>query len=343
MIRGWGRAALAVLAISAVAVPAALAGEGERRQNAELDFTTQRAGSSTGVSTDILYFNPNDRSRKPFAVDRIVTKFHPGTKIDTSVPRRCDLARASAPGDDACPPGSKVGGGFIQLDRGEDAPPRIGPAGVLAPRLLKFDAELFNTEDGIIFRLEGRNNPFTFTNQGRVGERTIEVDVPPLPGGEPDNQTALDIIDLRMGEISNRRGNYITTPRSCPRSGRWVNRATFKYDANQDRRFEVVQTELSRSPCRGGGGSEGRSFSGTSRNDVITGTSGNDRIVCGGGNDRVDAGGGDDVVICGSGNDVVRGGPGNDRLAGGSGDDRLFGEAGQDRLDGGSGTDLLVQ
>jgi RTX calcium-binding nonapeptide repeat (4 copies) len=345
MSKAWTRAALATGLLMVVGAPAALAGAGGARQDpAQLKFTTGQPSSATGASILIDYVNPSDPSAKPFGVDRVETIFHRGTKIDTSVPAQCDPARAGAVPNDQCPAGSEVGGGTLRFDQGNG--PAVSPA---FPRILRFRVTLFNAPNLVLFRLDGTNNPIRglLAPSEVRGGRTIRAEVPHLPGGPPDNQIAIDLANIRYKRISNPRGNYITTPASCPRIGAWTNRLTFSYndDANPD--FEVVQSPRTRSGCAsgggaGGGGGPGRTIAGTAGDDVLRGTAANDRILCGGGYDRVEAGGGNDIVLCGSGDDVVHGGSGDDELHGESGGDDLFGEEGDDELDGASGNDRLV-
>lgn len=334
----WGVvAALSVLAVLAIAVPLASAGAGANRQSLSFKFTSKQPGSSTATSTTIDYFNPNDPNAKPFAVDEVILRGHPGTKIDTSVPAQCKASdpQLVAQGASACPGASIVGGGVIKTDNGIPGPSRF----------LTNDVTLINNDDELIFLLEERQSGARLVTRAEVTESGNRTRAPFVPGGPPDGQLAIDFVDLDTKSISNSRGNYITTPGSCPSAGRWTNRGTFKYDQDQNGTFDVVQTPTSFSACAqgsGGGSGPGRQIEGTSGNDVLTGTSGNDVILCGAGNDRVNAGGGNDVVFCGSGHDVVRGGAGEDRLYGESGDDDVFGDSGDDLLDGGAGEDRLV-
>lgn len=245
MSRLWSR--VGVIGLGLAMAPATLAGSGASRQDpAELAFTTKRPHSATGASLLIDYVNPNDPDAKPFAVDRVVTVFRRGTKIDTSVPAQCDEARASALPSHQCPPGSRVGGGVVHFDQGRGATP--------PPRILKFKLSLFNASDQVLFRLDGTNNEI----RGLVapaevrGERRIRSEIPPLPGGSPDNQTAVDFFEARYREISNRRGSYITTPSSCPSRGSWTNHFALLYNDDADPDFDVIQRPRTRSPCTDG-------------------------------------------------------------------------------------------
>jgi Ca2+-binding RTX toxin-like protein len=86
----------------------------------------------------------------------------------------------------------------------------------------------------------------------------------------------------------------------------------------------------------------GRTITGTRRNDKLYGTSGDDTIIGGRGNDLLSGRGGNDVLRGGSGNDRLDGGAGDDYLEGGKGSDKLNGGSGVDVLQGGSGGDTLT-
>lgn len=111
--------AVAVLALSATAVAA---GPSDLRQTASTLFTTKHVNAPTGLGISVDYFNPQDRGAKPPAVRTIVAHLQPGTRIDPSVVPQCDDVRALA---GACPQGSQVGGGIIQIDTGLPGPARI--------------------------------------------------------------------------------------------------------------------------------------------------------------------------------------------------------------------------
>ncbi len=101
-----------------------------------------------------------------------------------------------------------------------------------ASRASRFKATLFNGPEQLIFRLDGKNNSirgFVAPAEQR-NARTFRNDVPPLPGDRPDNQVAIDFVDVDLKRISNARGSYITTPPTCPSGGRWINRITFFYN-----------------------------------------------------------------------------------------------------------------
>lgn len=236
-------AALAVLA-TLVAAAAAVAGSGsESRQSAKITFTDERPDESTGLRLKIDYVNPDDPDGKPPAVRRVVTTLRHGTRIDTSVPKRCKASDAELMGEgpNACPGGSHVGGGELDLDTGAPGPNRI----------IENDLTLLNNEDELIFLTESTNTPTTVRAVARAvvdGRKTIS-EVPPIAGTPPpDPFTAIKRVRAKIDADSERkdgeRRNYITTPEDCPRDGDWMNRARFTY------RDDVSQKVKSASDCR---------------------------------------------------------------------------------------------
>jgi hypothetical protein len=81
----------------------------DRQQVKRFEFTAERPGRATGVRTSVT-FVAVDPDR---AVERIVTKLARGTRLDTSVPKRCAAPDAElvAQGAEACPEQARWGKG----------------------------------------------------------------------------------------------------------------------------------------------------------------------------------------------------------------------------------------
>jgi hypothetical protein len=239
---------------SAMAVVVGLAGVGiaalpatpaaaQTRQQFAGTFTTEEPGASTGYRFSIDYVNPDDPERKPYAVQQIVQTLHAGARIDTSVPPRCEATNAEliAQGPAACPASTRVGSGEVTVDSGMAAGPM--------PRLIKNRLTFFNADSELVVLTESTNTPgppIRTANRVAVGERTLTLQVPPIPAFPPPdpflaNKRARVVLD----PISVAGRSFISTPPSCPLAGAWTNRATFTY------RDGVSQTVLSDSPCRG--------------------------------------------------------------------------------------------
>lgn len=219
------------------------------RQTASFTFNTERAGRATSLELALYYANPGDPNAKPYAVQTVVEKLAAGTRIDTSVPERCDAPDAAiiARGPPACPPGSRVGGGRVVLDTGNDG-----------NRILEFDVAQFNSKDQLILLFEAANGSgLRAVSRAPIEEGTITANAPPLPGGPPDGFTAIKTVRLRLASpVPPARGHrsastkagrhYITTPPWCPADGTWEHEFRFLY------RDGDKQEVTSDSPCQPG-------------------------------------------------------------------------------------------
>jgi hypothetical protein len=220
-------------------VPPAV-GQSGSRQTVDLVFDEQRPARTSGVRLAIDYINPEDPAAKPPAVQKVVIALAAGSAIDTSVPARCEASNAQlmTAGGAACPAGSRVGGGEVDLDTGVPGPARIA----------QFDVTEFNNKDELILLLESKSEPRTrIVARSVISGGTITTEVSPVPGGPPDGFTAIKRVRLSLepvsvGEGASRR-SYVTTPDSCPTEKAWTNTVTFTY------RDGVSQTVSDSSPC----------------------------------------------------------------------------------------------
>jgi hypothetical protein len=182
------------------------------RQTVSAAFTTDRVASSSGYLLSIDYFNPNDPAAKPFSVEGLVQRLAPGARVDTSVPELClatDLELRTV-GASACPPGSVIGGGEVEVDFG-------APQGSF-PRFVSFNVTFFNNDHQLIFYGESTNVVgVKLLTRAVVGEDSFTNHVPPVPGfGPPDNYMSIKRVRTHINNITNGPGrNYITTPRHC--------------------------------------------------------------------------------------------------------------------------------
>jgi hypothetical protein len=229
--------AIVLVSVTSLGVPSLTIGQTGSRQSASNVFDQQLPAHSTGTRLAIDYVNPDDPQAKPRAVKRVVIALAPGTTIDTSVPARCGASdlELMANGAAACPAGSRVGGGEIDLDTGLPGPARV----------LQNDVILLNNTGELILLLESKSDPSSrVVARSVVNGATITSDVAAVPGGPPDGFTAIKRVRLTTEARSTAGRSYVATPASCPRSHVWTNTLTFTY------RDDVSQTVRSASPCR---------------------------------------------------------------------------------------------
>lgn len=221
--------AVTALFVLALALPAAGA---DSYQNAKLTFDQQAPQRSTGLTLAIDYVNPSDAEAKPYAVSKTIIALPPGTAFDHGAVERCEATdqELMLGGAGACPAGSVVGGGELDLDTGIE-----GPARVVAS-----DVTMLNNEGELILLLEPKNGlPAKIVARSVIEGSTITTEVKPIPGGPPDGYTAIKRVRLTIPA----RGHYITTPPTCPATGAWTTAITFEYRAG------TAQTVRSDSPC----------------------------------------------------------------------------------------------
>lgn len=202
-------------------------------------FTTGVPGASAGRTYAIDYLNPADPDGKPHAFSHLRVELAEGARFDTSAIPRCEATDAElmASGPDACPPASRVGSDETVVDTGVPGP----------NRRFTTDFAFFNAADQLILVATAREYGARVVIRGQIGERTLDIENPPLPGTPPDGAAAQSQRgEFRPGSSLKPGGgqaNYITTPPTCPASGYWVNRVVYTY------RDGVKQTAESRSPC----------------------------------------------------------------------------------------------
>ena len=232
---------VAALAVGAVVAPAGAAlAQGPSRQTATVVFSEKATSSPTGATVKIRYRAPADAAGKPPAVQKIVTTFAPGTKVDTTAPAVCGASDAMlmAEGVDACPAQSVVGAGAVTLD-----------TGVEGQRFVENELALLNNTGELIMltTVRGSSPPTRAVVRGKIVGNTIVSEIPPIPGGAPDGFTAIRDVDFKVSPIVNRAGGearaYLTTPDSCPSTGVFANSFTFAY------RDGVTQEVPSPSAC----------------------------------------------------------------------------------------------
>jgi hypothetical protein len=213
-----------VFAVSAAVAPAV----DSPYQTSRYTLSQPRTARPTAEHFQFDYVNPDDSSAKPPAVTRVVTVLPPGARYDTSVPGSCTAGdeELTVMGGAACPADSAIGGGVVTVDTGVPGPGRIVTA----------DVEFFNNAedpDGeFIYVNTVRDSGARTLIRADVTDRRTITDVDMLPGAPPDGG-AIDTVDVTVAKVvrtvDGARRAYITTPRRCPRSRRWVAKVRFSY------------------------------------------------------------------------------------------------------------------
>jgi hypothetical protein len=225
-----------VYTLAAVAVMASAggaAGTTGKRADFSLGFSTQSRGARAALVLHVVYKAANDPNAKPSPIRKVVVQAPSGTRFHTGAVAKCTATNDElmAEGSGACPSASRIGAGKLTADSGFGPP--IDP--------VPGDLTLFNSGTAVI---EVVTAPGTDRVLGIdrlvISGSTLTGHPPTTPGGPPDGETAVRQSDFTV----ERKTGFVTTPRTCPRSRRWVSRGTFGFADGAE------ETLVSRAACR---------------------------------------------------------------------------------------------
>ena len=211
-------------------------------------FTTPVPGMPTGRVLRELFTNVNDppnaaandpKNGKPPAVSHVHTQLPAGARFDTSAVPRCTASDAALmlEGPSACPPASKLGTNDFVID--EEEPPTTD-------RYVLEKVTFFNEKDGLILLSHDPTGAYVVVH-GTIGTDTVDIELPPFPGTPPDGGAEKSedaLFYAATGKRNGRTVGYMTTPRTCPASGKWLFHITYTYRGDGTK-----QTVESAMPC----------------------------------------------------------------------------------------------
>src|SRR3954453_20934970 len=200
-------AALAALPATACAPP--VSGPHETLDN---QLTTTQPNTPSGFAFDGRYHAAGDSSKPPPYMRGMTFYPPPGLRYDTSVPDRCTASDAELAvfGADACPAGSRLGGGTSETSfNGGTA--------------TKVDIDLFNnTGEQIIL---ARSPGLAAVSRGAIKpDGSIVWHSPtcyPSLAGCPADTVLQISSSMRVAPYVRGARIYLTTPPACPASGSW--------------------------------------------------------------------------------------------------------------------------
>lgn len=229
--------AAALAAFPAASPAAPVTGE---HATVESRFTTKLPGTPTGSTFIGRYHAAGDPDGDPPFMRGMTFYFPRGMRRDTGVPARCRASdlELQIRGAAACPAGSRLGGG------------KVHSKFLVFPSTLELD--VFNNTGQVI--MLARSPVVASVTRGRIGrDGSVAFRSPTCfptvqPIGCPAD-TALQLgshvtLDRHTRTSAGGVRSYMTTPSSCPRSGRWRTRVRFFW---ADRSEETVVSEQ---PCR---------------------------------------------------------------------------------------------
>jgi hypothetical protein len=203
---------------------------------ADIGLTSHKPGTPTGGTLHLVWPSAHPGG-KPKPETKGVFQLPAGTKIDEGAVPACTASDTELKtlGGAACPPGSDVGPGRVSFITGVGAP--------LDPFLL--DNEWYHGPGQIIglFHPHGQSAPTLAVNRVRI-EGASFVATPALPPGYPPGEkTAPKQSDQTIHKLVSGGRAFLTTPPTCPRSGRWISHSTVTYEDGS------VETAASATPC----------------------------------------------------------------------------------------------
>jgi hypothetical protein len=197
-------------------------------------WTTQAPSSSAGRAYSVDFVNPADPNGKPPSFSHVHLQLPPGARFDTDAIPQCHAndAELMAQGGSACPADTQLGTNKATFDTGIDA-----------ARFLYEDVTFFNRHDQLVILTQDEASGARAVVRGTVGQSTLDIDLPPLPGTPPDGAAEKSERAVFLAR-STSRGNYLTTPPQCPAAGVWTEHVTFTF------RDGSTYTTAYDNPCR---------------------------------------------------------------------------------------------
>jgi hypothetical protein len=198
-----------------------------------LRFASKQPGTGTAMALHIRYTKTGDPNAKPSPIRKLQIDAPAGTVFHSATVPACKASDAEVMllGTSACPRASRIGGGPIVVVTGFGKPfdPFVSPT------------PTFNDGSGWLEISQTPSDPpvTIAVTRGTITGSRISETIAPAPGGPPDYQSAVSTVDLSFPAST----GYITTPATCPASGRWVTTGTFTFADG------TTQTARGDTPC----------------------------------------------------------------------------------------------
>ena len=198
-----------------------------------ITFDTSTRGMSTAVDARIDYTS-TDAAGNQRALRRHVLAFPPGTAFDSAAAGNCQASSQELHdrGLGACPADSKVGGGTL---RAIATKPPASTAGTFAADLTIFNSSRPKDAPGVehalivVVSVGGRvSAAFVVPVVGNVATEeppticSTPGEQPPCPNGELTAKSVEYAILEHTRTVGGRVHQLVTTPPTCPTSGRWT-------------------------------------------------------------------------------------------------------------------------
>jgi hypothetical protein len=231
--RGASLAAAVAALAGALAAPMT-AGAAESHMQVQLRLTSPKPNTPTGAVLNLT--RPDEADGKPKTETRGVFRLPAGTVINQDAVPPCtkDDLTWQVEGTAACPD-SYLGNGYVTLVSG------------LGPPVDPFDVDQHwyyaPGELVALYTKHGTTYPILEVGHAQIDGATISADLDLPPGYPPGTKTSPKDTDLTIQPYVGPRGTFITTPPTCPSSGKWITTVTLSYEDGTD---ETVSDAM---PC----------------------------------------------------------------------------------------------
>jgi hypothetical protein len=226
--------AMAVAAVAATAAPASA--ESSRLADFSFRLSSTTPGTPTGFHTTFRLRKEGDPDAKPTPLRTAVIQLPAGLRYDTGATPECNASdeELRARGSDACPPESQLTLGTFSAISGFGPP--ADP--------IQGDNHVFNGPSQLIevITVPG-GSPAPGFDRLTLKGTTLTAHPPTTPGGPPEGETAVRGSDFNVPVRGTAARPLVTTPPTCPASGKWTTTATFGF-SNGDK-----DTVVSTTPC----------------------------------------------------------------------------------------------
>ncbi|HEX8742014.1 MAG TPA: hypothetical protein VF712_02665 [Thermoleophilaceae bacterium] len=210
-------APLVALALAAPCTAAAYDAEFE----ATLRLTSSKPSGPTGALLNLT--RPDEPNGKPKAETVGVFELPKGTRISHSAVPPCELddLTLQVQGTAACP-ASYIGAGSATLVTGLGSP--------VDPYTINQHWYYAPGELVVLYTNNSGDSPVLKVGRVKIEDATFTAPLDLPPGYPPGSKTVPKETDVAIDRFVGPRGAFITTPRKCPRSGRWVTTVRLTYD-----------------------------------------------------------------------------------------------------------------
>ncbi|HEX8648243.1 MAG TPA: hypothetical protein VF715_15220 [Thermoleophilaceae bacterium] len=210
----------ASLAAAVLAAPASAAAH-DSEFEAKLRLTSAQPGSPSGAVLNLT--RPDEPDGKPKAESLGVFQLPKGTRISHRAVPPCELddLTLQIQGTAACP-ASYLGAGSATLVTGLGSP--------VDPYTLRQHWYYAPGELVVLYTNNSGDSPVLKVGRVQIEDATFTAHLDLPPGYPPGSKTVPKDTDIAIDRFVGPNGAFITTPRKCPRSGRWVTTVRLTYD-----------------------------------------------------------------------------------------------------------------